>query len=68
MDVLGSESLTVLIVSVDVKRRLKKFRSCVREEVDVLGSPSQIVLMVSVDVKQHLKKLGSFVSSWTPWT
>ena len=59
MDVLGSPSLTVLIV--DVKQHLNKknltteLRSCVNVDVDVLGSPSLIVLTVSVDIKQHLK-------------
>ena len=51
---LGSPSLTVLMVSVDVKQRsLCERRSCVRVEESVLGSPSLMVLMVSVDVKQH---------------
>ena len=44
--VLGSLSLTVLMVSVDAERHLKKkkkthtseFRSCVKVEVAVLGS------------------------------
>ena len=50
---LGSPSLIVLIVSVDVKQHSKKLRSCVKVEVDVKGSPSLIVLnMVSLDVKQ----------------
>ena len=40
VDVLGSPSLTVRTVSVDV-------------EVDVLDSPSLTVHPVSVDVKQH---------------
>ena len=48
--VLGSPSLRVLMVSVDVK---SEFRGCVKVEVAVLGSPSLRVLMVSVDVKQH---------------
>ena len=58
--VLGSPSLIVLMVSVDVKRHSTsmnlcqtEIRSCVKVEVAVLGSPSLIVLMVSVDVKQH---------------
>ena len=52
--VLGSPSLIVLIVSVDVKQHSKKLRSCVKVEVDIKGSPSLIVLnMVSLDVKQH---------------
>ena len=60
MAVLGSPSLIVCMVSVDVKQRWKKkepksseLRSRVKVEVDVLGSPSLTVLMVSVDVKQH---------------
>ena len=64
VSVLGSPSLIVLTVSVDVnqlerKRRKKKvvqsseLRSCVKVEVSVLGSPSLIVLTVSVDVKRH---------------
>ena len=59
-DVLGSPSLIVLVVSVDVKQHLKKKmkltlvpRNCVKVEKDVLGSPSLLVLVVSVDVKQH---------------
>ena len=52
--VLGSPSLTVLMVSVDVKQHWtwpdSELRSCVNVEVAVLGSPSLTVLMVSVDV------------------
>ena len=57
--VLGSPSLTVLMVSVDVRNiefklaGTTELRSCVKVEVDVLGSPSLIVRTVSVDVKQH---------------
>ena len=54
--VLGSPSLTVCTVSVNVnntERELSEFRSCVKVEVAVLGSPSLIVCVVSVDVKQH---------------
>ena len=54
--VLGSPSLMVLMVSVDVKQHwniASELRSCVKVEVDVLGSPSLTVPMVSVDVKQH---------------
>ena len=57
MAVPGSPSLTVLMVSVDVKQHLKKtvyqsqLMSCVKVEVDVLGFTSLISLMVSVDVK-----------------
>ena len=57
VDVLGSPFLIqviFLMVSVDVKLRLKKLRGCVKVEVNVLGSPFLRVLMVSVDVKQHL--------------
>ena len=40
---------SVLIVSVDVKQRLRtELRSCVKVEVAVLGSRSLIILMVSV--------------------
>ena len=59
VDVLGSPSLTVLMVSVDVRNiefelaGTTELRSCVKVEVDVLGSPSLIVRTVSVDVKQH---------------
>ena len=51
---LGSPSLIVLMVFVDVKQPLKKksqtsqLRSYVKVEVALLGSPSLIVLMVSV--------------------
>ena len=56
--VLGSPSLIVLTVYLDVKQRLIKMsyselRNCVNAEVAALGSPSLIVLTVSVDVKQH---------------
>ena len=55
--VLGSPSLTVLTVSVDVKQHLRtELRSCVTVEVAVPGSLSLTVLTVSVDVKQHLKE------------
>ena len=53
--VLGSLSLIVLMISVDVKQHLNSnpemsaLRSCVKVEVAVLGSPSLIVLVVSVD-------------------
>ena len=54
VDVLGSPSLIIRKVSVDVKQqRRTELRSCVKVEVDVLGSPSLIVRTVSVDVKQH---------------
>ena len=54
--VMGSPSLIILMVSVDVKRYLKiNFWSCVKAEVAVVGYPSIINLMVSVDVKQYLK-------------
>ena len=57
--VLGSPSLIVFTVSVDVKQHWEKMsccsevRSCVKVEVAVPGSPSLIVLTVSVDVKHH---------------
>ena len=62
MDVLGSPSLTVLMVlmvSVDVKLTVEPSepRSCVKVEVSVLGSLSLIVLMVSVDVKLTVEPL-----------
>ena len=56
---LGSPSLIVLIVFMDVKQPLKKksqtslLRSCVKVKVAILGSPSLIILMVSVEVKQN---------------
>ena len=56
--VLGSPSLTVLMVSVDTKQHLKKERlsselwRCVKVEVAVLGL-SLIARVVTVDVKQH---------------
>ena len=57
VNVLGSPSLIVFMVSVDVKQTLNEgeseLRSCVKEEVDVLVFQSLIVLMVSVDVKRH---------------
>ena len=49
VDVLGSPSLIVRVVSVNAS----ELRSCMKFEVDVLGSPSLLVLMVSVDVKHH---------------
>ena len=49
--VLGSQSLIILIASVDVKATLKNRAQ--ELEVAVLGSQSLIVLTVSVDVKQH---------------
>ena len=56
--VLGSLSLIVLMVSVDVKQqstsiKRPQVRSCVKVEVAVLGSLSLIVRTVSVDVKQQ---------------
>ena len=56
VDVLGSPSLMILMISVDVKQHwniASKLRSCVKVEVDVLGSQSLKSLMVLVDVKQH---------------
>ena len=50
--VLGSPSLIVLMVSVDIKQlSLSELRSCVKIEVAVLGALT--VLMASVDVKQQ---------------
>ena len=56
--VLGSLSLIVLMVSVDVKHHertesLSELRSGVKVEVAVLGPLSLTVLMIPVDVKQH---------------
>ena len=60
VDVLGSPSLKVRMVSVDVKQNLNRWRSslrelrsCVKVEVDVLASPFLTVHRISVDVKQH---------------
>ena len=59
MAVLGSPSLIVLMVSVDVKHHERtrpdqtELRSCVEVDVAVLDSLSLISLMVSVAVKQH---------------
>ena len=54
VDVLSSQSLIFLMVSVDIKQHLSSYShpklNCVKVEV------SLIVRMVSVDVKQHLKK------------
>ena len=60
--VLGSPSLIVLMVSVDVKQHLKE-NDRAQELCDsrgrcVLGSVSLIVFMVSVHVKQHLTHLS----------
>ena len=58
VDVLGSLSLIVPTVSVDVKQ-IKTSHSCqssgtmLQVVVDLLGSASLTVLMVSVAVKQH---------------
>ena len=41
--VLGSLSLIILMVSVDVKQHLKKLRSCVKVKVAVMGSLSLIL-------------------------
>ena len=54
--VLGSPSLTSLMVSVDESNTqffLSELRSCVKIEVVILGSPSLISLVVFADVKQH---------------
>ena len=53
MAVLGSPSLIVRTVCVDVKRTAIELWSCVKVEVAVVGSPSLIVRTVCVDVKQH---------------
>ena len=55
LGVPGPSSLTVLMVSLDIKEHylLSELWSCVKVEVAVLGSPSLTVLMVSLDVKQH---------------
>ena len=52
--VLGSRSLTVSTVYVDVKQhwRTELGSGCVKVEVSVLGSPSLTVRTVYVDVKQ----------------
>ena len=58
VDVLGSPSLIVLMVSVDVQLGTcsndRAQELCVKVEVAVLGTPSLIVLMVSVDVQLEL--------------
>ena len=53
--VLGSPSIIVLMVSVDVNQHcsITKVRSCVKVEVAFLGFPSLTDLMVYVDVNQH---------------
>ena len=56
--ILGSPSLTVLMVSADINNielnvQTSELRRCVKVKVDVLGSKSLIDLMLSVDVKQH---------------
>ena len=61
--VLGSQSLTVPMVSVNVKQHITELehcinsdsalKSCVKVEVAVLGSLSLTVPMVSVNVSQH---------------
>ena len=65
VDVLGSPSLIVPTVSVDVKQHWTRtqlpsdLRSCVKVEVAVLGSQALTVLTVSVDVKQHWTRNSS---------
>ena len=58
--VLGSPSLVVLMVSVDVKQhqleQQSSDRSCVKVEVGVLGPLYLIVLMVYVDVRKATLK------------
>ena len=66
--VLGSPSLIVHTVSVDVKQYLKKkrhseLRSYVKVEVAVLGSPSLIVHTVSAVRKATLKCTETFVKA-----
>ena len=61
--VLGSPSLIVFMVSVDVKQQWAwmnraELRGRMNVEVAVLGSPSLIVFMVSVDVKQQWTNLN----------
>ena len=57
VDVLGSPSLIVRAVSVDVKQhRTNEGRAqelVIKVEVDVLGFPPLTVLSVSVDIKQQ---------------
>ena len=63
--VLGSPSLIVLMVSVDVKQHLNSnpgmsaLWSFSKVKVAVLGSPSLIVLMVSVDYLTLNIELGT---------
>ena len=65
MAVVGSPSLIVFIVSVDVRQfflylflyervEMAELRSCVKVHMAVVGSPSLIVFIVSVDVRQFL--------------
>ena len=51
--VVGSPSLIVCTVRVDVKQYVSGLRRCEKVEEAVLRSPSLKVLMVCVDVKQH---------------
>ena len=51
--VVGSPSLIVCTVRVDVKQHVSELRRCVEIEKAVLGSPSLMVLMLCVYVKQH---------------
>ena len=60
--VLGSPSLIILMVCVDVKQHLKKFRSCVKVEVAVLASSFLIILM---PLKKFLVPNESLRSLWT---
>ena len=58
VDVLGSPSLIIRAISVDVNSTeldtwQTELRSCVKVEVDVSRSPSLIIRAISVDVKQH---------------
>ena len=60
--VLGSPSLIVRMVSLDVKQQLKKktgcseLGSCCESGGGRPGLPSLIVFRVSLYIKQHLKK------------
>ena len=65
VDVLGSPSLILRMVSVDVKQhRISELRSCVKSRGGRSGLPSLILRMVSVDVKQHrISELRSLCES-----
>ena len=67
--ILGSQSLIVFMVSVDVKQDWTdaEFRSCVKVGVAILGTQSLKVLMVSVDVKQHWTSMWNVDRVWAEW-